>query len=879
MAVATELLERDSQLAELARLLESARGGEGRIALVSGEAGIGKTALLTRFTRLHAREARLFWGACDPLSTPRPLAPLLDIAWTQSGQLAGRLTAGASRETIFQTLFEELRSPKPAAIVVIEDLHWADEATLDLVKFLGRRAQRTTALLVLSWRDESIGADHPLRTSIGELPREVVARIPLRGLSPAAVESLGARTQRNTEGLHAATNGNPFFVTEVLASEAPGVPPTVRDAVLARAARLRPLARELCELASVVPSRVELSLLEAAAGTTFGALDELLGSGIVSAQDGSLAFRHELARRAIEDALPPLRSRELHSRVLLALRARGEEPEPEQLARLVHHAAGAGDSTSVLRLAPAAAEHASRLGAHREAEAHLSLALRHAAELPPRRRAELLEARACECYLIDRMQDGMESCSAARALWSRIGDRIREGNCLCWLSRMAWYSARTEDARRYCDLAVEALEMSAPGPELAMAWVTRAALHCSAANAASAIAFAEKALELARALRNAEIEAHALNMLGMARVQLADERGWAVLEESLRLSLEHGLQDAAGRAHANLGMLAVEERRYELAAKALDEGIAYATGRDLGTRRICLYGWRARLMAETGRWAEAVEDAAHIVDNPGCSPLFRLTALTPLGLTRARRGDPGAREALDEALELARQSGELERIVPATAAKAELLWLSGDEAGAAAEASALIERARQARRPSYVGDLAVWIWRGGGQPPPPEECARPVALLLQGDWRGAAAEFKRLGCPYQAALACAESDDPDAIRSALEALDELEARPAAARLRRRLAELGVRAIPRGRRAARREHPFDLTAREQEVLEALSLGLSNGEIATRLFVSPKTVDHHVSAILGKLDVSSRGAAVAKARENRLLSPAPRETSSK
>src|SRR5712671_3191550 len=200
MAGAAELLERDAQLGELSALLETARSGEGRIALVYGEAGIGKTALLTQFTRLQGRNARLFWGACDPLSTPRPLAPLLDIAWTQAGQLAGRIAAGASREAIFQALFEELRSPKPSAIVVIEDLHWADEATLDLVKFLGRRAQRTTALLVLSWRDEGIGADHPLRTSIGELPREVIARIPLRGLSPAAVESLGARTQRSAGG-------------------------------------------------------------------------------------------------------------------------------------------------------------------------------------------------------------------------------------------------------------------------------------------------------------------------------------------------------------------------------------------------------------------------------------------------------------------------------------------------------------------------------------------------------------------------------------------------------------------------------------------------------------------------------------------------------
>ena len=866
MAEPTELLEREAELRGLSRLLGSARGGEGRIALVYGEAGIGKTALLTEFARPHARELRLFWGACDPLSTPRPLSPLLDIAWTQGGQVAGRIAAGASREAIFQALFEEVRSPKPTAIVVIEDLHWADDATLDLIKFLGRRAPRTSALLVLTWRDE-VGADHPLRASIGELPRQAVARFPLQRLSPAAVESLGARAHRCTEGLHAATSGNPFFVTEVLASDATGVPPTVRDAVLARAARLPPLARELCELASVVPSRVELSLLEAAAGPTFAAIDELLGSGILSLDEGAVAFRHELARQAIEDALPTLRSRELHARVLAALRARGEDPT--QLARLVHHAAGAGDSASVLRLAPAAAGQASRLGAHREAEAHLSTALRHAGDLSPRLRAELLEARACECYLTDRMQDGIDSCSTARALWAAIGDRTREGNCLCWLARMSWYTARTEEARRYCDLAIEALQTLPPGPELAMAWVTRASLFTSADESAAAIPVAERAVHLARALRNSEIEAHALNMLAVARIQLGEESGWGLLEESLRLSLEHGLQDAAGRAYANLGMLAVEERRHQLAAKVFEQGIAYATERDLGTRIVCLYGWRSRFLAETGRWTEAIEQASRIVDNPGCSALFRLTALTPLGLARTRRGDPGAREALDEALALARKSGELERMVPVAAARAELLWLGGDAAGAAAEASAVIEKARNARRPWYVADLAVWIWRGGGEPPPPDECARPVALQLQGDWRGAAAEFERLGCPYQAALACYESDDPEAIRSALETLDRLEARPAAARLRRRLSELGVRAIPRGRRAARRDHPFDLTAREQEVLHALSLGLSNGEIAARLFVSPKTVDHHVSAILTKLDVRSRGAAVAKARQNRLL----------
>ncbi len=867
MAAATELLERDVELRVLSGLLDSARGGDGRVALVYGEAGIGKTALLMQFARQRERDARLLWGACDPLSTPRPLAPLLDIAWTQDAPLAGRIAAGAPREAIFQTAFEQLRSPAPAAIVVLEDLHWADDATLDFVRFLGRRAQRTSALLVLTWRDEGIRADHPLRSAIAELPRENVARIPLRGLSPAAVDALGARAQRATEGLHAASNGNPFFVTEVLANDAPGVPATVRDAVLARAARLPRLARDLCELAAVVPTRLDLAILESAAGATFAALDDLLGSGMLSVHDGAVAFRHELARQAIEDALPPLRRRELHARVFAALRTRGEDPA--QLARLVHHAAGAGDSASVLRLAPAAAKYASRLGAHREAEAHLSLALRHAADLDPKRRARLLAAHSYECYLTDRMDDGIASCSAAHGLWAGIGDRVREARCLSSLSRMAWYVARTAEAQRYADLAIAAIEGLPPGPELAMAWLTRAGLYASANDRLAATSLAEKALELARRLGKPEVEAYALHVLAWAQIEAGGEAGWALMERSLRLSLQRGAQDAAGSTYATLGTLAVEEHRHDLAAKALGEGIAYATERDLRTRITCMYCWRARLNVERGRWAEVVDDAAHVLDNPKASALFRLAALTPLGLLRTRRGDPGAREALEEALALAKRNGEVERLVPVAAARAELAWLCGDAAAAAAEASLVIEKARDARRPWFVADLAVWIWRGGGAPPPAEECARPVALQLQGDWRGAAAEFERLGCPYESALACYESDDPEAIRSAIEALDRLEARPAAARLRRRLSQLGVRAIPRGRRAARRDHPFDLTAREQEVLEALSLGLSNGEIAARLFVSPKTVDHHVSAILGKLDVPSRGAAVAKARKNSLL----------
>jgi DNA-binding CsgD family transcriptional regulator len=434
---------------------------------------------------------------------------------------------------------------------------------------------------------------------------------------------------------------------------------------------------------------------------------------------------------------------------------------------------------------------------------------------------------------------------------------------------MSWYAASNEDAWRYADLAIAAVEGLPPGRELATALATRSYMYMQKNESAEAIAVGDQVLELSRERGYRDLEAQALNTVGVAHIQLSDERGWEMLEESLCLSREHGFQDHAGRAYANLASLAVEERRYAQATKWFDEGLAYAAEHDLGMRTLCMHSWRARLRTETGQWAEAPEDAALILEKPRCSAMFRVGALTAIGLLRTRRGDPGACEALDEALALARQSNELERLVPVLAARAELAWLSGDAASALAEASAVIDRVVSARRRCYVGDLALWIWRSGGKPPPAEECRTPIALLLRGNWRAASAEFEQLGCSYHAALSCYEGDDTEALLRAIEVLDRLGARPAAARLRRRLSELGVRNVPRGPRAARREHPFDLTLREQEVLASLAMGLSNAEIGGRLFVSPKTVDHHVSAILAKLRVKSRGAAVAAAQKSGLF----------
>ncbi len=366
------------------------------------------------------------------------------------------------------------------------------------------------------------------------------------------------------------------------------------------------------------------------------------------------------------------------------------------------------------------------------------------------------------------------------------------------------------------------------------------------------------------------MQSYALNATGLGLVY-AGREGIGTIEDALRLALDADLQEHAGRAYSSLVEAAVVEQRFDLADRYYDEGMAYSDERELGVFALCMDGWRTSAYLLTGRWDEAADLSHRMLRREGISPVNQLNPLRVLGTIAARRGDHDAWTLLDRVRELADRNQEPTWIAPVRAATAEAHWLEGAPELAAAEIQLAYEVAAGRVDRWALGTLTAWLARLGRPVPPgqpgdrPElpELPEPFALELTGDFEGAAVAWERLGRSYDAALVRLGSSDETSLRRALATFDELGAPAAAAAARRRMRQLGVQAIPRGSRPATKAAPGGLTAREQEVLSLVADGLADREISQRLFISERTVHHHVSAILSKVGVSSRTAAAREA----------------
>ncbi len=850
------LLERERVLRRIEDLLEDATTTRGRLVALGGEAGVGKSTVVDAVLERARARLPVAVGHCDNVAAPAALGPLIEAL----PSVADLVEQHDDRATLFRCLLNRLaREP---ALLVLEDVHWADEATLDLLRYLGRRVEGLPVLLIATYRDDEVRRGHPLAVVLGDLASAAgMVRIDVPALSADGVRSLAAAAGSVLDPLvlHERTGGNAFYVTEVLAAGDDTVPATVRDAVLARVSRLPEDAAGVLAAAAVLGQPADVGLLATVSGRGPDAVDACARAGLLVPVGPSWGFRHELARLAVLETLLPAERSHLHARALAALLARGEHDEH----LLVVHADGCGDSAAVRRYARPAAERSARLGAHREAVELYRTALRH----HPARDAE--RARVCaalsyECYLVDRLEDAL---AARREAMELADDPRTTGEHERWLSRLSWYLGRGDDARRWMAQAVRTLERVGDGPELAMAYSNRAQMCMLAFDTVGAVGWGRRALEVARRVGDRDTEIHALNNVGSALAVGGDHHdGISLLERSRDLALAADADEHVARAYTNLATSSTTTRHLRDAERYLEAGIAYCIERDLDSWVHYMRAWQTQVAADLGRFDEAERLAADLLQLPGLPPIVRIPAAVTAAQVAHRCGRD-ARVLLEEATRLAVPTGEVQRLAPTAAGWAELAWLEGRTGDI--EAAVDIAWAAAATHPQQwqLAELAWWSSLAGVRrevtAPPPE----PFALMLNGSWQAAADAWRSLGLPYWEALALGRDPRLDAARRALEILDSLGACTARTAVVRDRRAAGL-PVPRGPRV-RAAGGAGLTPRELEVLALLVDGLSDAAIASALVLSTKTVGHHVSAVLRKLDVPTRSRAAAEARRRGLL----------
>lgn len=841
------LLERGLILQQLADLLDGALNASGRLVCLSGEAGIGKSSIARAFANSIGDKARILWGACEDLSTAEPLGAISEL-------LHATPLAHSPDAAPFGSILDELTAMP--TLVVVEDLHWADDATLDFIRFIGRRIEKARILLLVTARDDTADAQSRLRRALVNVPADSCVRIQVPPLSKTATTKLAATTQLDGQAVYALTNGNPFMVAEVLRHPT-GVPETVRQALLWRADRLSPDGRQTIEAASIFPRRVEAWLLEMMCGKggTRG-IAECIDRGLLTPDADYFSFRHEIARQAIETSLLPTRKAQLNAAAMRYLMVR----HPEATARLVHHAIAADDVDAIVAMTPKAAAEAAAAGAHRQAARHYQAALAHASAYDSARRAELCERAGFELQLIGQVHDAIALFKTAHALHLDRGDARGAGDALRWISRLSYNVGDRAGADRFGLEAIATLEPMGNGPELAMAYANVALISALKDDLASAWRWADLAMRLGIALERKDIIADAHGTLGITQGRLDIEAARTHFATGLALALELNRPEIAARIYSNSSCIELNAHCGIEARRWLDAGIAYCRDRDLDSWWTYMSGWLAELLVREGQWDEAQSIAQHVLDLPLVSLVLRFPATVALARLSIRRGDPGL--AYSEA-DLTFEK-EAQRLLVYAPVLGERAWIN--EADIEETLALLKEALAVAATVGNVwaaGEITYWMMKLGEDIDGATAVAPPFQLQFSGDWQGAAEAWARVPAPYEQALALLEGDEV-ARKKGLAILDNLSAAATAARFRKEFKQRGVRGIARGPRPSTRANAAGLTRREVEVLGSIEAGHSNLQISAAFGVSVKTIDNHVSSILAKLGAASRGEAAARAR---------------
>lgn len=856
------LIERDNFLALLHNRFNDIASAEGHSFFITGEAGIGKTSLVKAFLKQVEDKSIQYVGACDSMFTPRPLAPLYDLALQINEEWVDKIQSISSRAELFTRFMHELSRKNRVIVLVFEDIHWADEATLDFIKFFSRRISRTKCLFILTYRDDEINQQHPLRIMVGELSPDAFSRIQLTALSRHAVYKLADEKGYDAENVYSVSGGNPFYVNEILASYSTGIPENIRDAVLSIYNRQQDATKNVWQFLSVIPEGLELNRLAKIDESWHEAIDDSLAKKILVIKSNKFFFKHELYRRTIESALSPFKRLTLNKNLLeLFLEIFEEEGDIE---RIVHYAKNADERKLVVKYAPSAAKKAALVGAHIEASKLYLTAIEHTEENNLDQLVKLYEAFTYECYLTNQINEAITYQAKALKIWQDKNEIEQVGNSQRFLSRLWWYAGNRDEAERFGEQAVRTLETQPSSRTKAMAFSNMSQLKMLSDETAQCVEWGSRAIEMAKELKDDEILCHALNNVGTVQWKspLLKEKSYKLILESLDIALKHSFHEHAARAYTNISARCVTSKEYNLAKQFLHEGLSYCEERDLDSWAKYKLSWKSRMLVETGAWKEAVIIAEKLLENTRQPAIIKIGALTNLSTIKMRRGEAAALSYLQEAKTLAFITREHQRIIPVMIACFEYEWLTAAQIITDEELKVGIELAKNLPNVYMNSEFAIWLQRARKHEIDFPEWYEPYKLLRKGKASLAADFWHKIGCEYERAFALFEGNEDDK-RNALTILQQLGAEAIYKKLKMEMRSSGIKKIPRGLRESTKSNPAQLTNREIEVIHLLKKGDQSKQIAQTLFISTKTVDHHISSILFKLDVNSRSKAVAAA----------------
>jgi DNA-binding CsgD family transcriptional regulator/tetratricopeptide (TPR) repeat protein len=949
MGTRTPLVGRDVERERLSRAVEGAAAGRGSIVLLAGEAGVGKSRLADEVAegcpppvlRAAAVEgASVPYGPIvaalrshlrtDPagLDECGALRPHLALLLPELGEPA----AESDRPTIFEAVrcaFARIAADGPAT-VILDDLQWSDEATLELLAALAWPLREMPLTIVAAYRSDGLPRDHRLRWLRNELRRggelEEVVLEPLDSEQTAALlgELLpGTPSPSLARAVYDRAHGSPFFTKELVAAllgrgslqpgkrglelvegEEEAVPETVRDAVLIGVADLSGPGRAAAEVAAVAGDPVDLAL--AARLSAEEGLIEAIESGlIVEEGDGRGRFRHALAREALYAEVPWLRRRDLHRRFAEALEA-GGAPAIE----VATHWRGAGETTRARDALVRATRESEALRAHRDA----ANAAQEALELWPEGeeedgRVETLERYAACSELGGRLTEAAKAWREIAAIRAARGERLGFAEAQRRLSAVSQLKGEREAAFAARRLAAEAF-LAANRPAEAAAERLAMANHCRAgARYGEAIELAEAAIGDAETADRADLRARGLGQLGVAQAKGGDyEGGLETVRGGLTLALDRDMTPVAAELYQRLSLVLYDSADYRRAEEALDAalGLCHRDG-DLNTELACVT-CLVYVLRERGEWRRAEELGRELIERG--EAVWVAEGL--IGAIQAFEGKlASARRLLSSSRVSSSAVGHYNMFMDSTTGLARVAAGEGALDEATEHCRTLLARWEESEDHHY----AVWGLRwaavffahqddrdglhactealtrmasDGGHDDSLAALAQAIgeAALLDGDaetaadqlgravdlYRELALPFERAQVEVRAGVALAAAGERELglerLGDAYRTARKLGAQPLAAEAAQEVAALGDSVASRlGKRAAGAE--ATLTRRELEVLRQVAVGRTNREIAQELFLSPRTVDMHVRNVLRKLDCRSRVEAAHRAGELELL----------